>query len=223
MKQRFSKEVKIGIATICSLALLYVGINFLKGINIFKPTNYYYISCTNAKDVNVSSPVFVEGFKVGLVRAIVYDYNTTDKITIEISLDKGMRINKGSYVAIESTFLSGAELHIKLNKYVSEYIPSGSTLEGRLQTDMMSTVQNELLPQVGELLPRIDSILCGLQAMVNHPALTQSLVHIEQTTSQLELSTKQLNAMLNNDLPVISTHLQTTTQQVAAFTSDLTK
>ena len=73
MKNVFTKEAKIGLVSIVSLALLYLGINYLKGINLFKPTNHYVVACTNVKGVTVSSPVFVEGFKVGLVRANLKD------------------------------------------------------------------------------------------------------------------------------------------------------
>ena len=96
MKKVFTKEAKIGLVSIISLALLYIGINYLKGINLFQPTNFYHVEFKSIKNVTVSSPVFVEGFKVGLVRDIVYDYSTTDKITVDISLEKDMRIKKGS-------------------------------------------------------------------------------------------------------------------------------
>ena len=105
MKNVFTKEAKIGLVSIVSLALLYLGINYLKGINLFKPTNHYVVACTNVKGVTVSSPVFVEGFKVGLVREIVYDYDAVDKISIDISLEDHMKINKGSYITIVNSFL----------------------------------------------------------------------------------------------------------------------
>ena len=65
MKSVFTKEAKIGLVTIVSLALLYLGINYLKGINLFQPVNHYYVSFSNVKGVTISSPVFVDGFKVG--------------------------------------------------------------------------------------------------------------------------------------------------------------
>ena len=131
MKNVFTKEAKIGLVSIVSLALLYLGINYLKGINLFKPTNHYVVACTNVKGVTVSSPVFVEGFKVGLVREIVYDYDAVDKISIDISLEDHMKINKGSYITIVNSFLGGGELHIHLNKYVDDYLKPGDTIEGR--------------------------------------------------------------------------------------------
>ena len=63
MKNVFTKEAKIGLVSIISLALLYIGINFLKGINLFQPTNFYHVAFTNVKDVTVSSPVFVKDSK----------------------------------------------------------------------------------------------------------------------------------------------------------------
>ncbi len=221
MEKKFSKEIKIGIATILSLALLYIGVNYLKGINLFKPANYYYVSCSNVKDINVSSPVFVDGFKVGLVRYIEYDYSSINKIMLEISLDKGMKINKGSYISIESTLLSGAELSIKLNKYVEEYYKPGDILEGRIKGGMMSSVEEDILPLIVDMMPKIDSILTGLQALVNNTALSQSLSNLESTTKQLEASSIRLNAFLKNDVPEISSGLKATASNLSTFTNNL--
>ncbi|MDR1938407.1 MAG: MlaD family protein [Tannerellaceae bacterium] len=221
MKRKFTKEAKIGIITIIGLSLLYLGINYLKGINLFKPSNQYFVSFDNVKDVTISSPVFVDGFKVGLVRSISYDYSTTDKIKVEMSLDDEMRINKGSYVVIVRSFLGGAELHIHLNKYIGDYMKSGETLEGRMGEDMIGSVQDNILPAVAGLLPKIDSILTGLQTLINHPALSESLAHIEKTTGNLEASSRQLNQLLNKDVPVIISDLKTVSHNFSGISEDL--
>ncbi len=221
MKNVFTKEVKIGVVTIISLTLLYLGINYLKGINLFKPVNHYLVECMNVKGVTVSSPVYVDGFKVGLVRDIIYDYSTVDKITVEISLEDRMRINKGSYVTIVNSFLGGGELHIHLNKYVDDFLKPGSRIEGRMAPEMMKSLQDGILPQVEQLMPRIDSILSGLQALMNHPALVRSLDHIEQTTNNLAVSSRQLNQILNRDVPGIMTDLKTVSGNFATVSANL--
>lgn len=223
MKGLFTKEAKIGIVTIVSLVLLYIGINYLKGINLFKPANHYYVACTNVKGVTVSTPVFVEGFKVGLVREIKYDYQTTNKITIEISLDEDMRINKGSYVTLVNTFLSGGEMHIHLNKYTSQYMKPGDVLEGRSAEDMMSSVSDNILPQVEQLLPKIDSILTGLQSLVSNQAIGQSLNNLQATTSNLASTSRQLNLMMGHDVPVILGNLKTISGNMSEVSTNLTK
>ena len=208
MKTVFTKEAKIGLVSIVCLALLYIGINYLKGVNLFKPVNHYYVAFSNVKGVTVSSPVFVEGFKVGLVREITYDYDTTGKISVLVSLEDKMRINKGSYITVVNSFLGGAELHIHLNTFVDDYFHSGDTIEGRMEADMMTSVQENLLPGIEQMMPKLDSILGGLQTLVNHPALTQSLTHIEQTTASLEHSSRRLDQMLAKDVPVIMENIK---------------
>ena len=208
MKTVFTKEAKIGLVSIVCLALLYIGINYLKGVNLFKPVNHYYVAFSNVKGVTVSSPVFVEGFKVGLVREITYDYDTTGKISVLVSLEDKMRINKGSYITVVNSFLGGAELHIHLNTFVDDYFHSGDTIEGRMEADMMTSVQENLLPGIEQMMPKLDSILGGLQTLVNHPALTQSLTHIEQTTASLEHSSLRLDQILAKDVPVIMENIK---------------
>jgi phospholipid/cholesterol/gamma-HCH transport system substrate-binding protein len=176
------------------------------------------------KDVTVATPVYVEGFKVGLVRSITYNYDTTGDITVEVNLEKSMKINKGSYVTIESTFLSGAELHIHLNKYVDEYLKPGSTIEGRKQGDLMGTVQSELLPAFVDLIPKLDSILIGLNVLINHPALTNSLENLNLTTANLVISSRQLNHLLGSfeaDVPVITSNLKTATANFIGLSEEL--
>ena len=224
MKMKFSKEMIIGIVTIISLTFLYVGVNYLKGINLFRPINHYYVSCSNVKDVTIATPVFVEGFKVGLVRGITYDYSTTNKITIEINLEKGMKITKGSYITIEKTFLTGAELHIHLNKFLEEHLSPGSTIEGRIESDLMEIAQKQLLPQVVDLIPKLDSILYGLNMLVNNPALSNSLEQLNQTTANLEISSRKLNQLmgeLEEDVPAIASNLKTTTHNFVELSEEL--
>lgn len=221
MKQIFSKEAKIGLVTIVSLVLLYFGINYLKGVNLFKPVNHYEVEFDNVNGVTISSPVYVEGFKVGLVREIRYDYEKMDKIIVDVSLDEKMRINKGSYITIVNSFLGGAELHIHLNKYVDDYLKPGDRVEGRMGEEMMQSVQEKILPSVEAMLPKIDSILVGLQALVNHPALRQSLEHVERTTSNLEISTRRLNALMEWDVPGIVADLKKITNDFSEVSGEL--
>ena len=80
-----------------------------------------------------------------------------------------------------------------------------------------------ILPQVELLLPKIDSILGGLQTLVNHPALAQSLNNIETTTNSLAVSSRQLNQMLSKDVPGIMSDLKVITGNFADVSTDLKK
>ena len=216
MKTYFSKEFIIGIITLISLGLLYFGLNYLKGANIFKPANLYYVRMPDISELQNSSPVYVNGFKVGIVSAINYSYQSGENIIVQISLDKKMRVETDSHVEIKVGLTSGAYLNIILNKYVSTFYQVGDTINGVSEKGIMEKVSEDLLPQFEKILPRLDSILLGIQILVNHPALSQSLNNIASTTENLGKTTNLLNNLLSKDIPPIMTNLN---QVSSDFTS----
>ena len=219
MKRYFSKEFIIGLVTIMSLFLLYFGLNHLKGTNIFKPTNLYYIRMPNVNELQKSNPVYVDGFKVGLVNDITYDFQNTGNIVVQISLDKKMRVETDSHVEIKVGLTSGAYLNLIRNKYVSTYCQVGDTIDGVSEKGIMDKIADTLLPQFESILPRLESILQGIQFLVNHPALSQSLEQISSTTANLEMSTRQLNILLSKDIPPIMANLNQVSSDFSAVSS----
>ncbi|MDR0427498.1 MAG: MlaD family protein [Dysgonamonadaceae bacterium] len=225
MKKIFTKEVIIGLVTIVSLGVLYSGINYLKGINILKQTNHYYVTMSNVAELQISGPVYVDGFKVGLVNSIEYQYDNPgpDNIVVQIGLDKEMKLQTGSYVELKSGLTSGAYLNIILNKYVSTYLQPGDTITGKSSEGMMDKLANDLIPQVESILPRLDSILSGIQILVNHPALHESLDHISVSTANLQKSTNQLNNMLSKDVPSIVSNFNKISSDFAIVSENVSK
>ena len=87
MKFKHSKEFTIGLCVIAAIAVLFFGIEYLKGNNLLKPANYYYATYTNVAGLAQSAPVSINGFKVGVVREISYDYAKPGNINVEMSID----------------------------------------------------------------------------------------------------------------------------------------
>ena len=94
--KRLPKTFVIGLCVIIALLIVIFGINYLKGINMFKGANYYYASYTNVAGLAQSAPVTINGYKVGLVREIEYEYDNPGHIKVELSLDKSLRLTKGT-------------------------------------------------------------------------------------------------------------------------------
>ncbi len=223
MKKGLSKEAKIGLVTIVGLFLLYFGINFLKGVDIFKPANHYYVRFKNVSELQKSSPVYVDGFKVGLVNDIVYDYASNDGILVIIALDKSMRIEKGTYVKMSSALTTGASLHLVLNKHVDSFYSPGDTIEGRTSVGVMDRFSDNLMPQIEVMMPKLDSILTGLQALVNNPALMHSLNNLESTTGNLSKASAGLDQLMRKDIPVIMANLKAVTSDFTEVSAELKK
>ena len=66
----FTKEVKIAIVAIIGLVVLFYGLNFLKGLSLFSQENIYYIKFNDVSGLGQSSPIYANGFKVGVVESI---------------------------------------------------------------------------------------------------------------------------------------------------------
>ena len=219
MKKYFSKEIIIGLVTLFSFGLLYFGLNYLKGANIFKPTNLYYVRMPDVSDLQNSCPVYVNGFRVGIVSGINYDFKSWGNIIVQISLDKKMKIETGSHVEIKVGLTSGAYLNLILNKYVSTFYQVGDTIDGVSEKGIMEKISEDLMPQFENILPRLDTILMGIQFIVNHPALTQSLENFATTSANLEKTTYQLNTFLSNDISPIMTNLNQVSSDFAIVSS----
>ena len=86
MKKVFRKEILIAVCVLSALAILVFGIDFLKGVNVFKATNYYYATYTDVQGLAVSAPVTLSGYKVGQVRDITYEYDNPGHVRVEIAL-----------------------------------------------------------------------------------------------------------------------------------------
>lgn len=227
MKKMFSKEVKIGITFIIALFLLYFGINFLKGINIFKPSNAYVVEFDDVTDLTLSSPVLLNGFKVGLVYSMELVNNSGNKIAVTINMDKGVKIPKDSKVKLDVSMLGSASIIIDENPYTTTYYTQKDTIPGSRQKGLMesmASVSSDFVPQVASLIPKLDSILSGLETIVNHPALSQSLDNIDIITKELAASSTELNKMMlsvKNDIPVLTKNMTQTSDNFAQFSSQL--
>ena len=206
--KNFTKEVKIGIASIVALALLVYGINYLKGINMFKPANYFYVHFENVNGLPKSSPVFADGVRVGIVRDIHYNYQKPEDVFIEIETESNLRIPKGSSVEIVADMLGGLKLDLLLANNPRETMMPGDTLSGHFNNGMMEQL-GSLLPKVEKMVPKLDSILSSLNAILADPAIPATLHSLQHTTANLEKTSRGLNNLMENDIPQLTQKLNT--------------
>ena len=190
MNKFFTKEVKIALTVIICVTLLVFGINFLKGVNLLTPANYYYITYNNVSGLAMSAPVNIEGYKVGLVRNISYDANR-GKIDVQIGIDDNIKLPKGTKAELVSDLLGTATIALDLDRSSQEYYMPGDTIPAKISSGLLSSVEDEILPQVTNMLPKLDSILSGLNSVVNNPALTGSVERIDDIVADIEYSTSQ--------------------------------
>ena len=201
-----TKEVKIGIAGIVAMFVLVFGINFLKGVNMFKPSNYYYIKFANISGLPKSSPVYTDGVKIGTVHDILYDFDNPGQVFVEIEVDTELRIPKGSSAEIVTDFLGSASLYLLLANNPREKYQIGDTLAGRINGGVMETAA-QLIPEVGKMMPKLDSIMSSLNIILGNQSIPATLSSVETTAANLAIASAQLNVLMKNDIPQLTAKL----------------
>ena len=198
----FTKEVQIALVAIASIVVLYMGLQFLKGLSVFSNNNSYMVKFDDISGMSSSSPVYANGFKVGVVEDVTFDYDQPGNIVAVIGLDKEMRLPEGTRAEIASDLLGNVKVELHIGDG-HRLLAVGDTILGGMQKGAMSKAA-DMLPQIELMLPKLDSILASVNALLADPALRNSLGNIEQITSNLTTTSNELHRLtgtLNQQVP----------------------
>lgn len=222
MKKIFRKEVVVGLLVILALCILIFGINFLKGVNLFKASNYYYAVYNNVEGLSQSAPVTLNGFKVGQVRELEYNFKHLGSVAVEMSLDKSLILPIGTTATITTDLLGTSSIALELpaDSVAGKGIYSiGDTIPSRVSGGMMASITDKLMPAVNSIIPKVDSLLSNLTALTGNPALHQSISNLDETTAQINRLIANLNATTAALRP-ITANINSLTGHVDSISSD---
>lgn len=193
------KEIKIALVAIAGIVILFFGMNFLKGMSMFTEKNTYFATFDDISGLSASAPIFANGYQVGIVKDIQFDYTGEKGIVVLFSLDDKMRLPAGTTATIASDFMGNVKMNLVMNATDApkSFLNQGDTIRGAVSDGLMSRAA-AIIPQVEQMLPKIDSILMNLNALSGDPALARSLHNVETITADLTTSTRQLNTLMNS-------------------------
>lgn len=200
---KHTKEIQIALVAIASIVVLFFGLKFLKGMTLFSTDDNYYVTFDDIMGLSASSPIYANGYRVGVVDDIIFDYKGQKQIVAVIGLDKQMRLPKGSSAQISKDLMGNIQLDLELGPNPADLMTPGDTLRGAEQQGLMGKA-GAMLPQIEQMLPKLDSILASVNALLADPALASSLHNIDQITANLMTTTSELHrlsATLNTQLP----------------------
>lgn len=191
----FTKEIKIALVVIAGLVILFFGMNYLKGLNLFSSANKYLISFNDISGLGSSSPIYADGYKVGVVKNITYNYHNLGQIMVEAEIDEKLRIPKGSSAEIESDMLGNVKVNLLLATNPRERVMPGETIQGGINAGALGKMK-DMVPMLVGMLPKLDSIVTSLNILLADPAIVQSLHNVQTITGDLTVTTRQLNGLL---------------------------
>lgn len=218
-----SKEIKIALVAIVGILVLFFGMKFLKGVQFFSNDHVYYVSFSDISGLSTSSPIYANGFKVGSVKSIDYDYDKPGEIIAAVGLDKKLQVPNGSRAEIESDLLGNVRVNLLLGEASSGIIPVGGKIPGEIYSGALNKAA-QMIPQIEKILPKLDSILTNLNTLTADPAIAQSLHNVQHITNDLTTTTAQLNNLLtslNKEVPGMITRANTVLDQSGQLATNL--
>ena len=220
---KHTREIKVGIlATVC-VFLLFFGFNFLKGVNIFSPTNSYHGHFTHLHGLEEQAAVYIRGHKVGQVDNIEYDYTRDSAFTVDISIKRDIALPQGTQMALISDGLLGGvaiELQLPANELaISDerlVIAHGSFLPTTYVPGLVESLQGQLLAHVDsavvdvdKTVQNVDSLVAALREQVAGDHIKHSLSNVDRISGDLSTVSSNLKGMMNHQVPRIVNHADT--------------
>lgn len=212
MKQNISdsaKAFKIGIITIITVVLFYFGVNFLKGKNVFDRSKTYYIVLNETHGLGRTSSVTLNGYRVGNVSDIRFDYNSMSKSVATIALERDLALPKGSTAEVYANPFGGAQ--VKLTVGTGEgTIQPGDTIRSVDNADLLDKVENEIVPSITKMVASMDTLLANLNAVVTDPNIPEAISEINASARNIRQTSYRLNTLMQQKLPSIMDNIDET-------------
>ena len=200
---KITKEIKIALVAIVSIVLLFFGMNFLKGMTLFSNGDSYYITFKDISGLSSSSPIFANGYRVGVVKDVSFDYENNGDVVVEFMVDDNLQIPRGSTAEIVSDLMGNVKMNLLLADNPRDFVAKGDTIMGVINSGMLGKAK-DMIPVIEKMLPKLDSILANINMLLSDPNIGRTLGNVQKTTENLTVTTQQLNALManvNKDVP----------------------
>ena len=200
---KISREVKIALTFIVTLALFVWGFNFLSGKDVFSRERTFYAVYNSVNGLNEANPVVISGFKVGQVKNIQFLPDGSGRILVEFMItNNDIKIPKNSIARLFSSDIMGSRaIEIKLGNASAEAV-EGDTLKTEMGATLGEEVSVQMLPikqKFENVMLSLDSVLVIIQSIFNENTrqnLAMSFESIKLTIQNLEHTTYNIDTLV---------------------------
>ena len=209
-----AKEFKIGLIALAAGLTLYFGFSYLKGRDFMNKEISYYVVYDNVDGLTKSNPVIINGLTVGKVKNIQLRQDFNNQVVVELAINSEIILGDSTIAELSNADLLGSKaIRLKIGPIVDPLEPN-DTLRARMDRGLAEYLDNvqPITDNLNVTIRRINEILLGLQG---------SGEKITNTISELEITLKGINEVLNenkrgfalvinstNEVPVSYTHLR---------------
>lgn len=206
---KFSKELKAGVIALLAIVGFVVLFQFMKGRSLFTTDNIFYARYDNVEGLAQSSPVSINGLKVGQVDKIIPNTSKDGKIDfiVKITVDNNFEFSKNSTLEIfEPSLMGGKEMRINL-MYGGQTAKDGDTLKGAFKLGTLGSLSSQVGPvkdQLQVVLHRVDSLMTNANQLVdaqNRQEIKLLLANLNKTVAALQTTAGSVNSLVGHNDP----------------------
>jgi phospholipid/cholesterol/gamma-HCH transport system substrate-binding protein len=222
---KISNETKVGIMAIITIALSVWGYQFLRGRNIIKASNNYYVRYDDIGQLAATSPVLIHGLKVGTVSDVALDENMRS-IIATLTLDKGMRIPATTQAVIISTgIMGGKAIDLQFAEACTgdDCAKPNSFLQGRVRGLFDSFIDTSEGGTLDKIKSNIGEILNTLGDSLTSPNSDNEIAKTYTELSSLIKNLASITNTLDNSMGTYDKHLRGSLANVEVLTGALAK
>lgn len=231
--KKVSKEFWIGAVVILSIAILYTGINYLKGVNLFKEQDRFYAIYEDVDLLTASNPVVLNGFKIGMVGDVSLHPDGSGRLLVSMIInDNNLKVPINTRAKIyTSDFFGSKAIKFELGDSLV-YATPGDTLESAIEEDLTTAIRRELEPlkrKTDEMISGIEEIIDNLNLVFKADAtqglpkafesLQRSMQILERTSLRLDETVQENRARLG----AIFSNIKSITDNLESNNETLTK
>jgi len=206
--KKISNEVKVGVTGLLTIVVFVWLFSFLKGKDFLKSTAIYYSVYDKVGGLAESSPVEINGYKVGVVRSLDFIDPLSGKLLVVFSVNKNFKLPKNTVAEIVPvSLLGGMKVQFIYGKGPGTY-SEGDTIPGRLAESLMDKIDTEIMPlkeKISNLIVVLDSVISSVNEVMD-PAFkknfSETIAHLNNTTAGLDKAIgskeKELSSTIDN-------------------------
>lgn len=205
MKQINSRYFKIGLVLVVAFGIIIWGINFLKGKNFFIKENAFYVIYDRIDGLVESSPVMLNGYKIGQVRDIRFVSDNSGRIIVDFAIRKNIQLRDSTVAKISSIDLMGTKSIEIVQGNSTKFHNSGDTLIASVEQSIKDQVSIQMLPlkvKAEDLMLSLDSVLAVVQYIFNENTrenIANTFISIKKTIQNLEEASIALDTLMQTE------------------------
>lgn len=204
---KVSKEFVIGVVVVVAIAILYMGVNYLKGINLLAKQLRFYAVYNNVAGLTASNAVVLNGYKIGIVSDVGMNPNGNGTLIVEVILnDSKLKVPADTKLEIfDADLFGGKGIRILLGDS-SVFAADEDTLAGSVSLGLTESIKQEIEPlkkKTSDLFAGLDSVINSLQSVLGSAeekkGLSEIFNNLKNTLENLDNATAKMDNILGEN------------------------